>query len=134
MGSTNGTASEPRFNFVGLGRHWGKRWMHTLTRTTKLQLELQKVQQQLESLEGDDAAMSRVEQQVALLDEFEALSIEQECLLAQVLADVPADWLSSDAPDTIEWSDPASLNYVQELRYPELIQALNAARQSSSKN
>ena len=54
--------------------------------------------------------------------------------MGQVLIGGPREWLTSDAPEGLDWSEPASLDYVLEFRFGELVGALNSERAANSKN
>ena len=133
MGAENGTGPEPVFDFSGINRTWGKRWMRRINRASDLQVELAELEDQRDDLPEDQqvAAMKRL---TVVLHELETIGEEQEQLIAQVLVSVPREWLSDDAPKDLDWSKSESLDWVLEVEYPTLVQALQTARQQSSKN
>jgi hypothetical protein len=83
-----------------------------------------------------DEALAMLDQ---VTDEFEAA-------IARVLVDVPRDWLVPDAPETLDWHDPESLNWLQathmktlreamvEAQKPEEVSGNSARRSSSTKH
>lgn len=50
--------------------------------------------------------------QIEATEELHELAKERDLLLAKVIKSVPRSWLSEDAPENIDWSNPASLQYV----------------------
>ena len=41
--------------------------------------------------------------------------------MAQVLVDVPREWLIKDAPEELDWCKVESYDYIQEPRYGEIL-------------
>lgn len=59
----------------------------------------------------------------------------QANLIAVVLVNVPREWLLSDAPETIEWSKPDSLDYIQVNHYLDILeQVRNGEARKLAKN
>lgn len=125
---TDNNDSAPQFNFDDVSMRWGAAWQKTLTRATELQLGLQEL-----AADEEPDALAAARKQVDLMHELEAVAAEQRNLLAQVLVDVPRDWLSSDAPDGLNWADSAAYDYILERRFGELITHLTAARRQVPK-
>jgi hypothetical protein len=69
-----------------------------------------------------EAALARVADLLALL--------EQQ--LSFVLVDVPRAWLIEGAPADLDWSDPASQEWVREDKMETLRECMNDARQPES--
>lgn len=139
MSSTNGAAPEPRFNFSGKPRSWGKRWGDLQIRATEIELEINEAQADPPQPTGDgktDNANLRAFQRniLDLMKEMKGVAGEQEKLLALVLEDVPREWLSDDAPAEIDWHDPVNLDYIQGECYTDVLTAMQGAMQSNSKN
>ena len=65
------------------------------------------------------------------LDFLNELSDMQAKLVAQVLVDVPREWLIAGCPDDIDWSDFNSLDYVQEPRYADLLDLIRTGEARS---
>lgn len=53
-------------------------------------------------------------------------SLEQS--LSRVVVSVPRDWLVDDAPVDIDWSDPASFNWLRGSRMTDLVKAFGEAQ------
>jgi hypothetical protein len=51
-----------------------------------------------------------------------------ETFLAKVVVDVPRDWLVADAPEVIDWSDPASFDWLRGGRMKDLMKAVADAQ------
>lgn len=127
MSDQNG--SVPKFNFDNVSMKWGTAWQRSVTRATELQLGLQ----ELDAAGDGQDAVEKSRKTVELMHELENISAEQKRLIAQVLVDVPRDWLASDAPDELNWRDAAALENLLERKYPQLIVELNTARRAVPK-
>ena len=122
---------EPRFNFSRVSRRWAKRF-------SRVQIEMA----QRALIIGADARpdLTPAEQQTLNQGRIEAadrifqLEDERDALLCEVLEYVPADWLVEGAPDSLDWHDVESLDWVQAGKFDELLQMVGAARQASAKN
>lgn len=131
MSKENGTTSQPEFDLSQVSRRWRLRWTETMLQVTELQAGLLAAVD--EGLEGP-GAQQRMREQVQVMRAIQALAEEQAGLLAQVLVSVPREWLTKDAPEELDWSDPESQGYILETRYAELVQGLTLARRENSKN
>lgn len=60
------------------------------------------------------------------LDFLNELSDKQAELVAQVLVDVPREWLIAGSPELIDWSDFRSLDFVQEPRYADILEFIRS--------
>ena len=80
----------------------------------------------LREMRRRDAALKN---DVALMEQ---VFDEQQAALAKVLVSVPRDWLVPDAPEKLDWRDPASLDWVQEMRMDDIYTAMNEARDPKS--
>jgi len=122
---------EPRFDFSRVSRRWAKRF-------SRVQIEMA----QRALIIGADARpdLTPAEQQklnqgrIEAADRIFQLEDERDALLCEVLEHVPADWLVEGAPDSLDWHDVESLDWVQAGKFDELLQMVGAARQASAKN
>lgn len=64
----------------------------------------------------------------------EAVIAKKDALYASTIVSVPREWLIKSAPETIEWSDPASLNYLRADKVDALEAAMVEARTGAAKN
>lgn len=142
MSKTNDTVeAQPTFDLSRVSRKWGKRWAALMHEVTDIQADSMEAEPPEPDSKIADAEARTKAQQRAMsvfmragekrVGRMREIAAEQEQMLAQVLTDVPREWLTSDAPKSIDWSDSESLDWLQESRYPLLIQALNAARQGN---
>lgn len=76
---------------------------------------------------------AHAEGDVALMDEALA---GMEHLLARAVLTVPRAWLVEDAPEVIDWRDPAAFDWLQGNRFSDLLTAMNTATtpQGAAKN
>lgn len=65
-----------------------------------------------------------------LLSEYDALLDIQADYVRQCIEFVPRDWLIDSAPDTIDWHDPASLDYLRADKFTALIEAMADAEKN----
>lgn len=114
----NGKQESPEFDFSRVSRQWHKQFAKTLTAVTRAQITLQRVPSEDATPEEYDALLDKQEQAWIAIEE---LSDQQAELIAQVLVSVPDDWLIEGAPEALDWSDVASLDWVQAYRYLEIL-------------
>ncbi len=122
MSSENGATAGPEFDFGGVTRKWGKRWSVLLLEATQIQNRVAAAA----DVEGVD---------VNLVDDLERISeiaAEQETMLAQVLVNVPPEWIHPDAPKKLDWSDPASFDELLLGKYGQIVAAMQEARASKN--
>lgn len=112
---------KPKFNFAQVGRSWNDTFQDTLRKATKAQMKLQAlVKMDAPTIEAMDAIEERYDEVMATLD---GIQQQQREMICSVLVGVPDAWLSADAPDAIDidWSEPASLDYLQPGAYVEIL-------------
>lgn len=111
---------KPTFDFTKVSRQWSKAMSASIQKATRAQLTLQRP-----APTGDAAAIqAHVDNQLAAIDVIENISDEQAELVAQVLKDVPREWLIEGAPDALDFSRIASFDWIQEARYGEILELL----------
>lgn len=93
----------------------------------RAQLRLQRLAAQL----GDAAAMPDDEFE-AKMSTLDAMIEEAEGYISLVLVDVPRDWLLPEAPDSLDWTDAHSLNWLRSDKMDALREAAVAARSPES--
>lgn len=119
-------------------RRFMKQFSRLTNRVTKLHLEIEDRHDRLaaQETEAESAPPSRddqrqVQQQiVAMLDELDAIAEEQERLMRQIVASVPAEWMHEAAPDGMSLDDPEFFDWLADGRFQQLINIV----QSDSKN
>jgi hypothetical protein len=109
---------KPKFNFSNVNRQWSKQMGQSIQKATRAQITLSRPVPT-----GVDSAtvQAHFDAQEAALDVYEQLADEQAALIAQVLVDVPREWLLANSPEIIDWSDPASFDFIQEEKYGEIL-------------
>jgi hypothetical protein len=79
------------------------------------------------------------------IEEFEQINAEYEAkldaeadvqaeLISRILKSVPKSWLVTDAPNEIDWSDPANFDYIQSHRYGDLLRIVSEGRHNLPSN
>jgi hypothetical protein len=138
MSKDNGASAGPVFDFSIISRFWGKAWNTLSKEATELQVAAMEAEGPPEDIEDEKARRKAMvkfgKSQSEILTRLEKIGADQEKLIAMVLDSVPREWLASDAPDEIDWRDPASLDWLLENKFPALVQALNEERQANLKN
>lgn len=66
----------------------------------------------------------------AMTEAFDAI----QQYLAKVVVSVPGAWVVPDAPDTLDWTDPDSYDWLRSDRFQTLMEAMGAAQQASRGN
>lgn len=126
--------AEPRFKLESVSRKWAKDWLVVNTQIQRNTMLLQS-----EISEDATPAQRQVlkQAQMEAMEGIDGLIARQEEMLAEVLVDVPREWLVENAPAKLNWSDRASLNWLVDDHYNDLLMALAAARdkrRTDSKN
>jgi len=68
----------------------------------------------------------------AKMAELDSLVLEAESVISLALVSVPRSWLVEGAPDALDWSDVASLEWVRADKFDDLRAALIEARSPES--
>lgn len=81
-------------------------------------------------------AQMRIQQAIAEnnVDMLEKALDELDQALALVTRSVPREWVKDGSPEDLDWSDPASFNYILAPYMDKLRTAMSAAREEASKN
>jgi len=127
MSENNGV--KPTFDFSRVSRKWHKDFLASTSKATRATMAIQRPMKPNATPDEIQAHYDRVEQ--ALVD-LQQLSDEQAALVAQVLASVPVEWLIEGAPQSLDWHNPDSLDWVQADRYEAILMQLQT-RQSSER-
>lgn len=130
---TNGESVDaPIFDFSRVGKKWNYAWTVSMTRASRAQLTMQRVLPEGASYEE---VYQQGERAIAAMEELQQIGDDQAGLLAQVLVYVPRGWLLEDAPEEIDWSDVASLDWIRLDKYSEIFDLLRSRNaRSSAKN
>lgn len=124
---------QPTFDFSRVSRKWNQAFVASISKATRAQTAM------LRPLPGDadeDATQRHYDRVEQAINDLEALMEEQAALIAQVLVDVPREWLIEGAPDGLDWGQTASLDWIQSGRYSEIlemVQSGEARRQAVQK-
>ena len=119
-----------RFNFGDVTRRWMREWR-------QVNGEIMQIEVLLNTPARADLTVEEMRTlQVGIADatgRLDGLEAQRDKLLAEVLVEVPRDWLAASAPEKLDWSDPASLDWVLFDKYEQLMWAMVDAR-ADSKN
>lgn len=115
----------PQFDFSRVNRRWSKEWLRISTHSMRDSLIVDSP-----AAPGitDDEKRTVIQAKIEAAERLGNIYDEQDRLTAQVVTFVPRTWLSPDAPEKLDWSDAASLNWVLESKSKALQDALNEAR------
>jgi hypothetical protein len=113
------------FDYSKVGRQWQLEFAQSAEQATRASLLLERPmrkQKPDESAEAyDDAVQAFYDAKDKALGELNRLGDVQAELLTHVLVAVPREWLLADAPETIDWSQVESLNYIQMDHYGQIV-------------
>jgi len=117
-----GDELKPTFNFSKVSRQWSKSFATSVQNATRAQITLQRP-----APVGDSTALqAHLDAQEKALDVIAQISDEQAGLIAQVLTDVPPEWLIDGAPEAIDWSKIESFDWIQEEYYGEILNLIQS--------
>jgi len=119
--SENG--STPTFDFSGVSREWSQQFFKLAQIATRAQITLQRPLRPDATPEQIEAFYDKQDKALDIIGE---LSDQQLALIAQVLKEVPEDWLISGAPGGLDWSDKASYQWIQDDHYAEILQMVQS--------
>jgi hypothetical protein len=121
---------QPKFDFSRVGKKWQEEFSQSAETATRasftIQRPLRKQRRDEEDDEYSDYVQKFYDDKEAAVDQVKAMGDVQTKLMVQVLADVPREWLLGNAPDVIDWSDVASLDYIQSDYYEELLDVIRS--------
>jgi hypothetical protein len=86
---------------------------------------------------GDEKAFSRINLLILKSQEIndaDMLSEAHQTLdgyMAKIITYIPRDWLINSAPESIDWKDPASLNYIRSKKVGDLRAEMVKAKQGN---
>lgn len=115
-------------DFSEVSRRWGMEWAQV---HADLQAfgEMLNAEDQQAAIEEAGLSLSNVVQKS--MD----LTRKRNALAAQVVVDIPREWLTKDAPEEIDWSDPENLlDYIKGDYDEALMNQVTTARALSAKN
>ncbi len=114
---------KPTFDFTKVSRQWSKSFSESVQKATKVQIALERPKPQTTDYTTLQIYYDTLDKAA---DESTLAADEQAKLIAQVLIDVPREWLLATAPDVIDWSDEKNLDFIQEPRYVEILQMIQS--------
>ena len=124
--SENGARAEFDFSRVGYG--WAKRFMRVTSRLGSMEAILEAPEAEgLSEFDRKRLSIARAE----AVGEMPDLNDARDALICQVLVSVPREWLIGGAPADLDWSDPASLEWLRDIR--PLLDALSEAQAAAQK-
>lgn len=117
MSSDSNNESMPTFR-ADVSRRWAKKLAKTFQRATQIQNRLNRTPTAAMSVEERNAFF---DMQDSAIDELDDLGEQQVAMVAEVVLDMPSDWLEDDAPSDLDWSEAESYDYVLQSKYNELL-------------
>lgn len=120
-----------RFNFNNVTRRWMREWRQVTSEIMQIGVLLNTPARADLTVEEMRTLQAGIAEASGRLDGLEAT---RDRLLAEVLVEVPRDWLSDKAPTGLNWSDPASLDWLLFDKYEQLLVAMMEDRAGNSKN
>lgn len=131
--SENGTEQGLVLDFSRVTKDWRKKLRATLRKVTEAQIVAELPPPATSDHETVEAHLERLRKAWDTIDEQAKL---QNALICEIVVSVPQDWLTSDAPDDVDWDDPESLEYIRPDCYWRLAQQAQTGQlqQGDSKN
>lgn len=128
---SEGNGSKPTFNFDRVPYKWARQFGQVFAQLN-LSATLMDAPVRGDATEDDKARIRQAK--LEAMEGFDELVSKRDELICRVLVDVPRDWLIDDAPEAIDWSDPANLqDYLQMNRMDDLLTELGEARNNREK-
>ena len=124
---TDSNGAKPVFNMGRAGRRWAREWQTILTDFAEAQASLKRYGLTEVDSGNDDLTLDQDEEVVRLMRMIDDASELQDKLVSEVLVSVPDDWLVPDASE-------CHVDYIREARWPDVIAAVQEAREETSKN
>lgn len=119
---------KPTFDFTKVSRQWSKAMSASIQKATRAQLTLMRPA----PTGNSDAIQAHYNAQSEALDIVENISDEQAALVAQVLTNVPREWLIEGAPEALDWSNIDSFDWIQEPCYGEILNMIQSGEARKS--
>lgn len=120
-------ASKPVFDFRRVTRRWSKEWRQVSAELVQIGVLLENpARPDLTADELRTLTMAKAEA-LGRLDEIEE---QRERLLCEVLVSVPREWVADDAPEGLDWRKAESLDWLLDVKFQPLIEAMAEARNS----
>jgi len=103
----------PVFAFAKMGLRTQMRFTELQLEQQQLQKEAMAAQQTVQALLEDDPKAAVPDDVVQALAKVQKIGMELVEIAGKVLVSVPDSWLVEDAPETIDWRDNESLDYIR---------------------
>ncbi len=108
----------PVFDYTNWNRKKQKAYTRELIRLQRLAQQIDKSVE----LEWDEEEFEEA------LVELEEMTQSTEASIMKILVSIPRSWLTPDAPETLDWSDPESLNWLRADKGEALMEEAAEAR------
>lgn len=113
------------FDYSKVGRKWQQQFIDSAEIVSRLMAQSERPLRRQKPGEDDQAYDDFVQEfydrKEQFLGKIKEQSQFQASLICHVLSDVPREWLLPDAPEVIDWSDEASLEYIQAKYYAQIL-------------
>jgi len=120
-------ANKPQFDFRRVTRRWSKEWRQVSGELVQIGVLLENPARP--DLTADELRTLTVAKAEAL-GRLDAIEERREVLLCEVLVSVPREWLAEDAPAELDWRKAESLDWLLDVKFQPLIEAMAEARNS----
>lgn len=124
-------SEQPTFDFSNISYKWSKEWARIVMR---LDVDSTLIDNPARPDADPEQVAALKVKRLEALDRWDDLVSLRDAMLCEVLVSVPREWLVADAPDEIDWHDPANLGaYLLQSRIADLITAMSEARTTREK-
>ena len=121
---------EPIFDFSKVGRVWQERFAESAEVVSRLLVNserpLRRQKPDEDDEDYDEFVQSFYDKKERVGEQIREQGRIQADLICDVLVSVPREWLLPDAPESIDWSKPASLDLVQVDHYLQILEMVRS--------
>lgn len=118
------------FDYSKVGRTWQNKFAETADNVAQIIVMADRPLRRQRPDEGnqeyDDYVDTFYEKKKRMGAEIRQQAEIQAAMVADVLRDVPREWLLPDAPESIDWSKPDNLDYIQAPYYAEILEQVRS--------
>lgn len=115
----------PTFDFTKVGREWQDKFADSAEIVSRLLVNaerpLRRQKADEDNEEYDDYVQAFYDAKEQSGKQLREEGNKQADLVCDVLVNVPREWLLPNAPESIDWSNPASLDLIQVDHYLEIL-------------
>lgn len=121
-----GKKPQAKFDFSKVGRKWQEQFAESAERVSKIIVNadrpLRRKRDDEDDQDYDDYVQAYYDAKENMAPAIRKEGDFQANLVAEVLVDVPSEWLLPDAPAHIDWSKSENMDYIQAAYYADILE------------